>query len=85
MTWVAAEGYGLYPAPETLGFVPMVGETGFEPTTFCPTIYSEARVEGWRKVTSAVHAKGGRIFLQIWHVGRQSHVDMTNGATPVAR
>ncbi|MDE1991929.1 MAG: alkene reductase [Rhizobiaceae bacterium] len=49
-----------------------------------PGIYSDAQVEGWRKVTSAVHAKGGRIFLQIWHVGRQSHVDMTGGVAPVA-
>jgi N-ethylmaleimide reductase len=49
-----------------------------------PGIYSDAQVEGWRKVTNAVHAKGGRIFLQIWHVGRQSHVDMTGGVAPVA-
>jgi N-ethylmaleimide reductase len=49
-----------------------------------PGIYSEDQVVGWKKVTDAVHAKGGRIFLQLWHVGRQSHVDMTNGATPVA-
>ena len=49
-----------------------------------PGIYSDAQVAGWRKVTSAVHAKGGRIFLQLWHVGRQSHVDMTGGATPLA-
>ena len=49
-----------------------------------PGIYSDEQVIGWKKVTDAVHAKGGRIFLQLWHVGRQSHVDMTNGATPVA-
>jgi N-ethylmaleimide reductase len=49
-----------------------------------PGIYSDEQVTGWRKVTDAVHAEGARIFLQIWHVGRQSHVDMTNGATPVA-
>jgi N-ethylmaleimide reductase len=49
-----------------------------------PGIYSEAQVLGWRKVTSAVHAKGGRIFLQLWHVGRQSHIDMTGGVAPVA-
>jgi N-ethylmaleimide reductase len=49
-----------------------------------PGIYSEAQVAGWRKVTGAVHAKGGRIFLQLWHVGRQSHVDMTGGVAPVA-
>lgn len=49
-----------------------------------PGIYSEAQVAGWRKVTDAVHANGGKIFLQIWHVGRQSHVSMTNGLPPVA-
>jgi N-ethylmaleimide reductase len=49
-----------------------------------PGIYTDEQVTGWRKVTDAVHAKGGRIFLQLWHVGRQSHVDMTNGQTPVA-
>jgi N-ethylmaleimide reductase len=49
-----------------------------------PGIYSDAQVVGWRRVTDAVHAKGGYIFLQLWHVGRTSHVDMTNGATPVS-
>ncbi len=49
-----------------------------------PGIYSDAQVVGWRKVTDAVHAKGGRIFLQLWHVGRQSHVDNTGGVAPVA-
>jgi N-ethylmaleimide reductase len=49
-----------------------------------PGIYSGEQVAGWRKVTEAVHAKDGSIFLQLWHVGRVSHVDMTNGKTPVA-
>jgi N-ethylmaleimide reductase len=48
-----------------------------------PGIYSEEQVAGWKKVTSAVHAKGGRIILQLWHVGRSSHVDMTGGQAPV--
>src|SRR5271155_2431554 len=38
-----------------------------------PGIYSEAQIEGWRGVVEAVHAKGGLIFLQLWHVGRVSH------------
>lgn len=43
------------------------------------------QVAGWRLITTAVHAKGGRIFLQLWHVGRQSHpLLQPNGATPVA-
>ncbi|WP_431081941.1 alkene reductase [Pseudomonas thivervalensis] len=50
-----------------------------------PGIYTPAQIDGWRKVTDAVHAKGGRIFLQLWHVGRVSHVDLqANGAAPVA-
>jgi N-ethylmaleimide reductase len=49
-----------------------------------PGIYSDQQVVGWKKVTDAVHAKGGRIFLQLWHVGRQSHIDMTGGVAPVA-
>jgi len=50
-----------------------------------PGIYSQAQIDGWRKVTEAVHAKGGRIFLQLWHVGRVSHVDLQEGgAAPVA-
>ncbi len=50
-----------------------------------PGIYSQAQIDGWRTVTEAVHAKGGRIFLQLWHVGRVSHVDLqANGAAPVA-
>lgn len=38
-----------------------------------PGIYSEAQIAGWREVVDAVHAKGGLIFLQLWHVGRVSH------------
>ena len=50
-----------------------------------PGIYSEAQVEGWTKVTDAVHQAGGRIFLQLWHVGRISHVSLQpGGAPPVA-
>lgn len=47
-----------------------------------PGVYSDAQVEGWRGVTTAVHAAGGRIFNQIWHVGRISHTSLQpdNGA-----
>jgi N-ethylmaleimide reductase len=38
-----------------------------------PGIHSPAQVAGWKRVTDTVHAKGGRIFLQLWHVGRISH------------
>ena len=52
---------------------------------FTPGIWSEAQVAGWRKVTDAVHAKGGKIFLQIWHTGRVSHVSVQpGGLAPVA-
>lgn len=49
-----------------------------------PGIYSDAQVHGWKAVTSAVHAKGGRIFLQLWHGGRACHPLLNNGAQPVA-
>ncbi|MGY3440443.1 MULTISPECIES: alkene reductase [unclassified Bradyrhizobium] len=50
-----------------------------------PGIYSEAQIAGWREVVDAVHAKGGLIFLQLWHVGRVSHSSFQpNGALPVA-
>ncbi len=49
-----------------------------------PGIYSEAQIAGWKQVTDAVHAKGGRIFLQIWHGGRACHPALNNGAIPVS-
>lgn len=49
-----------------------------------PGIYSAAQIAGWRKVTTAVHKAGGRIFLQLWHVGRVSHPSFHNGELPVA-
>lgn len=49
-----------------------------------PGIYTPEQIAGWRKVTDAVHAKGGRIFVQLWHVGRVSHVDLHDGEAPVA-
>src|SRR3954454_22482441 len=50
-----------------------------------PGIYSKAQIAGWRKVTDAVHAKGGRIFIQRWHVGRISHVSLQpDGGAAVA-
>jgi N-ethylmaleimide reductase len=50
-----------------------------------PGIFSEAQVAGWRGVTDAVHQAGGLIFMQLWHVGRISHVSLQpNGGAPVA-
>jgi N-ethylmaleimide reductase len=52
---------------------------------FTPGIYTDEQVAGWKLVTDAVHAAGGRIYLQLWHVGRISHVDLQpDGASPVA-
>jgi N-ethylmaleimide reductase len=49
-----------------------------------PGIYSKQQVAGWHKVTDAVHKAGGRIFIQLWHVGRVSHVTLQpNGGAPV--
>ncbi|MCX8145786.1 MAG: alkene reductase [Azovibrio sp.] len=49
-----------------------------------PGIWSEAQVAGWKQVTDAVHARGGRIFLQLWHVGRVSDPCYLDGELPVA-
>lgn len=50
-----------------------------------PGIHSPAQIEGWRRVTDAVHSAGGTIFLQLWHVGRVSHCSLQpDGGLPVA-
>ncbi|WP_102109904.1 alkene reductase [Oceaniglobus roseus] len=50
-----------------------------------PGIYTDGHVAAWKKITDAVHAKGGRIFLQLWHVGRISHVSLLpDGRNPEA-
>jgi N-ethylmaleimide reductase len=60
---------GTAPSPNGLGYARI------------PGIYSAAQVEGWKKVTSAVHAKGGHIFIQLMHTGRVSHpANMPEGA-----
>lgn len=49
-----------------------------------PGIWSDEQVEGWKAVTRAVHERGGRILLQLWHVGRISDPSFLNGEPPVA-
>lgn len=49
-----------------------------------PGIHTDEQIEGWQKVTDAVHQKNGKIFMQLWHVGRISHPDFLNGELPVA-
>jgi N-ethylmaleimide reductase len=49
-----------------------------------PGIHSSEQVAGWKTVTDAVHEAGGRIFLQLWHVGRVSHPSFHKGELPVA-
>lgn len=52
---------------------------------YTPGIYTDAHVDAWARVTEAVHDAGGRIVMQLWHVGRMSHVSLQeNGAAPVA-
>ena len=63
---------GTSPSPNGLGY------------SRIPGIFSAAQIAGWKRITDAVHAKGGVIFLQLWHVGRQSHVSMTGGVAPLA-
>jgi N-ethylmaleimide reductase len=50
-----------------------------------PGIHTQAQIDGWKKVVDAVHARGGKIYLQLWHVGRISHPSLLpNNALPVA-
>ncbi|WP_018714836.1 alkene reductase [Brachymonas chironomi] len=49
---------------------------------YVPGLYTDAQVEGWTKVTQAVHAEGGAIFAQLWHVGRASHQNLLMGRKP---
>ena len=51
---------------------------------FTPGIHTEEQIKGWKKVTTAVHQNGGKIFCQLWHVGRVSHPDFHQGNLPVA-
>lgn len=49
-----------------------------------PGMYSDAHVDGWKKIVDVIHEKGGRVFAQLWHPGRFSHVDLTGGPLPVS-
>src|SRR6202171_6783421 len=61
-----------------------IAATGFG-SSGVPGIYSRAQIKGWRDVVDAVHARGGVIFLQLWHVGRVSHSSFQpGGVLPVA-
>ena len=52
---------------------------------YTPGLYTDEQTEAWRKVTDAVHAKGGKIFAQLWHVGRMSHISIQpDNARPVS-
>nr|WP_294864502.1 alkene reductase [uncultured Pseudogulbenkiania sp.] len=52
---------------------------------YTPGLYTDEQTQAWRKVTDAVHAKGGKIFAQLWHVGRMSHTSLQPGnAAPVS-
>ncbi len=51
---------------------------------FTPGLYSQEQIAAWKKVTQAVHQKGGRIFAQLWHTGRVAHSIDRNGKLPVA-
>lgn len=49
-----------------------------------PGLYTARQVEGWSRITAAVHARGGTLFSQLWHTGRSSHIEMTGGPQPVS-
>ncbi|WP_322970481.1 alkene reductase [Faecalibacter sp. LW9] len=63
---------GTFVSPQGIGYINV------------PSIYTSQQVEGWKKVTQAVHEKGGKIFAQIWHVGAISHPNLLNGELPLA-
>ena len=48
-----------------------------------PGIYDDIHIGSWKQITNAVHKKGGKIFLQLWHVGRVAHSDLIGGGAPV--
>lgn len=50
----------------------------------CPGIYTSEQIEGWKLVTKAVHDRGGKIFLQLWHSGRVAHLALLDGELPIA-
>jgi N-ethylmaleimide reductase len=49
-----------------------------------PGLFTDRQVTGWKKITSAIHAKQGFVFAQLWHTGRSSHVSVTGGSEPVS-
>ncbi len=49
-----------------------------------PGLWNKPQIEGWRRVTNAVHARGGKIVAQLWHTGAISHPELRNGAVPVS-
>ncbi|MCX5723876.1 MAG: alkene reductase [Nitrospirae bacterium] len=90
-------GQGQVPQPMNVRYYQQRASAGLiisEATQVCPEgvgypntpgIHSDQQVQGWRAITEAVHHEGGRIFLQLWHVGRISHPSLQpGGALPVA-
>jgi N-ethylmaleimide reductase len=63
---------GVVISPEAVGYINV------------PGIYNDAQVAGWKLVTTAVHKEGGKIFAQLWHVGRVSHPELLKGELPLA-
>src|SRR5262249_45996543 len=59
-------------------------EAGGRGGPFIPGLWDDKHIAGWKRVTDAVHAKGGTIFCQLWHAGRLSHSSLNNGKPPIA-
>ena len=49
-----------------------------------PGIFNQKQIDAWKEITDCIHQKGGKIFMQLWHVGRQSHSSYHNGELPLA-
>jgi N-ethylmaleimide reductase len=83
LTRMRAERPGLSPRPLIAEATPVATTGHGNPGV--PGIYTEQQIKGWREVVDAVHARGGLIFLQLWHVGRVSHSSFQpGGVLPVA-
>lgn len=63
---------GIFISPQAIGYINV------------PGIYTQAQINGWRKITRAVKAYGNKFFAQLWHVGRMSHPKMLGGELPIA-
>ena len=85
---VPTDLHALYYAQRASAAITITEATQISPMSIgyvgTPGIHTEEQVVGWKRVIDASHTCGGRVFIQLWHVGRLSHPDWLDGATPVS-